>query len=212
MSQVEITHTSAPTQGETMNAESTTTPSFQTKEETMSDNIATPQATQATETAMPVTQAIPTVVAKQKRNRMKNVSLKISQLRILAKAGRTREEICKIMKIGITAFENLRHKLNDLDKTYYNIPCETSEGRRGKVGKGGIHISQDVLVALGADSIFREGTPISTRLDGERIVIERADAKNSSANPNGPLPMEAFVDGMVEEIRAQANSEEVEVA
>lgn len=143
---------------------------------------------------------------KVSRNRMQNVAQKINQLRVMAKEGRTREVICKELGINFGQFDTLRSKLFDMDKTYYDIPCETAE-RSCKVGKGGIHISSDRLLAMAADRIFDEGTPISIRLDGDRLLIERADAKTSAASPDVPSSIEEFMDDLAEGIRPQSDLE-----
>ena len=214
MSQVEVTHNPTPTHADTMNADVNSSPTVQTEEETMSDNKETTQPTRTTETTMPVTQATTTVAIpkriRKKRMGKKEKAEKISLLRELAKAGRTREEICDIMGIAREVFERLRTELNDTDKTYYDIP-HTEADRGGKVGKGGILISKENIEKMGADKVFAGGTAITKRFDGERIIIERADAKNSLASPN-PSTIKAFVDGKIEEISAQGKSEEVEVA
>lgn len=113
----------------------------------------------------------------KKRNVMKDRAQKINQLRELVNARRTQEEICKEMEITPKGFERLRVRLMDIDGRYYDIPHETAT-RSGRVGKTGILISADRLVAMGIRSIFSEKTPISIRyVDGE-IRIQRADRKN----------------------------------
>lgn len=143
--------------------------------------------------------------SRKKRNTMKNVAQKISQLRELAKAGCSREQICAEMEIDLKGFENLRRKLNDLDKTYYDIPHEEAD-RSGKVGKAGILVSADRLLAMGAQAVFAQGTTISIRLDGERIIIERAGGK-ISPSANEAQAMNAFVADVVRNISLNAESE-----
>lgn len=174
---------------ETMNATNETTHTTPTTENTGSENASQP---------------------KVRRNRMRNVAQKINQLRMMAKDGRTREVICQELGIDIKGFKYLHLKLIEMDKTYYEIPCEKAEGRSGKVGKGGIHISSDRLMAMGANSIFETGTPITIRLDGDRLLIERADAKTSPVTSDGASNIDTFVDEVVRDIHYQADIEEVE--
>lgn len=183
-----------------------TTNRTSSKEETMSATNETTHTTPTTEN----TGSENTSQPKVRRNRMRNVAQKINQLRMMAKDGRTREVICKELDIDIKGFTYLHHKLIDMDKAYYEIPCEKAEGRSGKVGKGGIHISSDRLMAMGANSIFETGTPITIGLDGDRLLIERADAKTSPATSDGTSNIEATVDEVFRDIHSQAGIEEVE--
>lgn len=143
---------------------------------------------------------------KKKRNTMKDKAQKISQLRELVKAGRTREQICMEMGVNPKGFETLRRKLIDMDKTYYDIPHEVAD-RNGRVGKTGILVSSDRLVAMGAESIFPAGTAISILYDGDEIRIQRADRKNLHSGPQGgSFPM-SFEDDLAAAFEAKAGSE-----
>lgn len=107
------------TASETMNHTSS-------KEETMSaDTEASKISPEMGSTQQPVE-------AKKRRNRMKDVNKKIAQMRELVVQGRTREQICEILGIDLKGFTFLRYKLNDLDKTYYDIPREKEAGRSAK--------------------------------------------------------------------------------
>lgn len=183
-----------------------TTNRTSSKEETMSATNETIHTTPTTESAGSENASQPKV----RRKRMQNVAQKINQLRMMAKDGRTREVICKELGIDIRGFTYLHHKLIEMDRRYYEIPCEKAEGRSGKVGKGGIHISSDRLMAMGANSIFETGTPITIRLDGDRLLIERADAKTSPATSDDASNIDTFVDDLVKDIHSQADIEEVE--
>ena len=145
----------------------------QTKEATMTRNSGATIDAQTEERTMAERDMTP----KKKRNTMKDVSGKINQLRELAKQGRSREYICATLGISRQGFETLRRKLIDIDKVYYDIPHEVAD-RSGRVGKTGILISADRLLAMGAEGIFAEGTAISIRYEGGEIRIHRADRKN----------------------------------
>ncbi|WP_165065810.1 hypothetical protein [Desulfovibrio sp. ZJ200] len=165
-----------------------TTPNPQAKEkETMNGNNETTYNALHEETSMAEHEISSQQPPRKKRNTMKDVSKKINQLRELAKHGRSREDICTILAISLQGFETLRHKLNDLDRTYYDIPHEKAD-RTNKVGKSGIMVTADRLMAMGAAEIFAAGTPISILFDGECILIQRAGAKNSSLRREEPQP------------------------
>lgn len=65
-------------------------------------------------------------------------------------------------------------------------------------------------MAMGAVNIFETGTPITNRLDGDRLLIERADTKTSPATSADASNIEASVDEVVRDIHSQADIEEVE--
>lgn len=143
-------------------------------EETMNTNPDSALTRQAEEAGGNGSQS--TQDSKKQRNRTKDVPEKICRMREMAQAGCFREEICERLGISLTVFETLLNKLIRMDKRYYDIPHVMAD-RNGRVGKGGIMIRADRLLAMGAASLFAEGTAISVRLDGERILIERAGAR-----------------------------------
>lgn len=145
-------------------------------EETMNTNPETPHMQQSEESTMVERDSQSTQIASKKRNTIKDKAQKICQMRELAKLGCFREKICERLGIDLKAFERLRRDLIDMDKKFYDIPHEEAD-RNGRVGKGGIMISADRLQAMGAASLFAQGTAISVRFDGERILIERAGAR-----------------------------------
>ena len=169
---VESTHSSPATE-ETMST-NPETPYTQHTEGTMNTNPDSALTRQAEEAGGNASQS--TQDSKKPRNRTKDVPEKICRMREMAQAGCFREEICERLGISPTVFETLLNKLIRLDKRYYDIPHMTAD-RNGRVGKGGIMISADRLLAMGAASLFAPGTAISVRLDGERILIERAGAR-----------------------------------
>lgn len=161
-----------------MNANHETANTRETTESTMAVEPGITHIAQDKEVTMTSTETGTAQAGKKKRNAMKNVSEKICRLRELARDGRSREQICAELGIDTKGFDYLRRKLNDIDRTFYDISHEAAD-RNGKVGKAGILISADRLLAMGAATIFPQGTAISVRLNGERIVIERAGAKIS---------------------------------
>lgn len=166
---VESTHSSPATE-ETMNT-NLETPHTQQTEGTMNanpDSALTRQEEEAGENGFQSTQD-----SKTQRKRTKDVPKKICQMRALAQRGCFREEICEQLGISLTVFETLLNKLIRMDKRYYDIPHVTAD-RNGRVGKGGIMISADRLLAMGVADLFAEGTAITVTFDGEKILIERA--------------------------------------
>lgn len=154
-------------------------------------------------------QEVSAMVDTKKRNRMQNTGQKINQLRELAKQGRSREDICETMGISRQNFETLRHRLSDIDREYYYIPFE-KPSRGHKVGKAGIMISMDRLVAMGADKIFEPETAISIWLDGDCIMIQRPGRKRPpllrGASQDGTLGvgMEADLDALFDNESGEA--------
>lgn len=160
------------------------------------------------EATVPERQLVSQESPKKRRKMMRDVPAKINQLRELAKEGYTREAICGILGINRQGFETLRHKLNDMDKWYYDIPHEEAD-RGGKVGKGGISVTGHHLLAMGAAEIFPLGTAISIRLEGERILIERASTKRSPDEQREVGTVESLAD-WTRELVAQEDNEGME--
>lgn len=169
---VESTHSSPATE-ETMNT-NPETPHTQQTEGTMNTNPDSALTRQAEEAGENGSQS--KRIVRKKRNTGMEIAEKICMMRELAKAGCIREEICERLGINLTMFNSLRSQLNDIDKRYYDIPHETPDGKE-RVGKSGIMIGADRLLAMGVASLFAEGTAITVSLDGERILIQRAGAR-----------------------------------
>lgn len=124
---------------------------------------------------------------------------KISMLREYAISRMSREEICKKMNLSDASFTGLYFDLSQMDKVMYDIPHKPKI-RKWAVGKNGILITEDKLIAAGLEKIFTQGKPLALSKEENRLIIEvdeeadelesENDEEMSSVAPDAMLDFE----------------------